>query len=53
MNPEHLQKLKEVVLSNRDRLELKFQEYCSQNGKVTKDAFIGLLLAGGQSLGSK
>lgn len=50
LNPEHLQKLKDRTLSNKDRLEIKFQEHCSQNGKVSKDEFIGLLLAGGQSL---
>lgn len=50
LNSEHLQRLKDRTLSNKDRLELKFQEYCSQNGKVSKDEFIGLLLAGGQNL---
>ena len=44
----HLDTLKERSLSNKDRLEQKYQEYCSTKGKVTKDEFIGVLLSSGQ-----
>ena len=49
IQPSHLEQLKERSLSNRDRLEKKFQEHCSKHGKVSKDEFLGLLLAAGQS----
>ena len=49
IRPELLEQLKEQSLSNRDRMELKYKEYCSKNGKISKDEFIGLLLASGQS----
>lgn len=50
LTPDLLQKLKEKTLSNKDRLELKYQEYCSQNGKVTKDEFLGVLLSIGATV---
>ncbi len=49
IRPELLEQLKEQSLSNRDRMELKYKEYCSKHGKISKDEFIGLLLASGQS----
>ena len=48
LKPEHLEQLKERSLSNKDRLEQKYQEYCSTKGKVSKDEFIGVLLSSGQ-----
>lgn len=43
---QHLDALRERSLSNRDRLEKKYQEYCASHGKVSKDEFLGLLLEG-------
>lgn len=48
VKPEHLGSLKERTLSNKDRLEQRYQDYCAAHGKVTKDEFIGTLLAAGQ-----
>ncbi len=48
VQPAHLQGLRERSLSNKDRLEQKYQEYCAQHGKVSKDEFLGVLLSGGQ-----
>ena len=48
VKPEHLGSLKERTLSNKDRMEKRYQEYCAAHGKVSKDEFIGVLLASGQ-----
>ena len=49
IKPEYLQRLKDQSLSNRDRMELKYKEYCTANGKISKDEFIGILLATGKN----
>lgn len=49
LKSEHLEQLKDRSLSNKDRMEQKYQDYCAANGKVTKDEFIGLLLDGGKT----
>lgn len=48
VRPEHLEQLRDASLSNEDRLKLRFQEYCDKNGKVSRDEFLGILLAGGR-----
>ena len=48
IKPEYLERLKEQSLSNRDRMELKYKEYCTANGKISKDDFIGMLLSSGK-----
>lgn len=53
VQPFHLEQLKERSLSNKDRMEKKYQEYCAAHGKVSKDEFIGILLAGGNDTGSR
>jgi hypothetical protein len=47
IQPAHLVQLKERSLSNKDRMEKRYQEYCAAHGKVSKDEFIGILLAAG------
>ena len=49
VKPEHTDTLKERTLSNKDRMEKRYQEYCVAHGKVSKDEFIGVLLSSGQS----
>lgn len=49
LTSEHLQKLKEWSFSNKDRLEQRYQEYCSNHGKTSKDEFIGILLSNGMN----
>ena len=44
LKPEHLQLLKDQSLSNKDKMEQRYLEYCSKNGKVTRDEYIGILL---------
>jgi hypothetical protein len=48
VRPEQLERLKEQSLSNRDRMELKYKEYCTAHGKVSKDEYIGILLSTGK-----
>jgi hypothetical protein len=48
MQSEHLTQLKEASLSNRDRFDQRYREYCSEKGKISKDEFIGILLAAGK-----
>lgn len=48
LQPAHLEQLKERSLSNRDRMEKRYQDYCASHGKVSKDEFIGILLAAGE-----
>lgn len=44
LKPEHILKLQEQSLSNSDRIEMKYREYIKQNGAITKDEFLGLLI---------
>jgi hypothetical protein len=47
IKPDHLDALKDRTLSNKDRLEKRYQDYCAVNGKVSKDEFLGVLLQAG------
>jgi hypothetical protein len=42
----HLKQLQEASLSNTDRLQLQHRSYIRQHGNISKDEFIGKLLAG-------
>ncbi|PIP91033.1 MAG: hypothetical protein COV38_00430 [Bdellovibrionales bacterium CG11_big_fil_rev_8_21_14_0_20_38_13] len=44
LNDEHLEEIKQSTLSNSDRLDMAYQEYCKQKGQVSKDEYFGLLL---------
>lgn len=44
LTDEHFEEIKQATLSNSDRLEIAYQEYCKQNGQVSKDEYFGLLL---------
>ena len=47
LQPAHLDQLRQRTLSNKDRMEKRYQDYCAAHGKVSKDEFIGVLLADG------
>lgn len=47
LRPEHIQSLKEQSLSNKDRMEKRFLDYCAEHGKVSRDEYIGVLLGQG------
>jgi hypothetical protein len=44
LSDEHLEEIKQASMSNSDRLELAYQEYCKTHGQISKDEFFGLLL---------
>jgi hypothetical protein len=44
LEDEHFEEIKNSTLTNADRLEMKYQEYCRVNGPVSKDEFLGKLL---------
>jgi len=39
-----LETLKDQSLSNKDRLEKRYSDFCARNGRISKDEFIGILL---------
>ena len=46
LQPEHIRQLQEGTLSNGDRLERQFKGFVAKHGTMSKDAFLGKLLAG-------
>lgn len=44
LTDEHLEQIKQATMTNSDRLEVAYQEYCQAHGEVSKDEFFGLLL---------
>jgi len=46
LKERHLEEIKESTLTNADKLELTYREYCKSNGQISKDEYIGRLLKG-------
>lgn len=46
LTPEHLQGLQNATLSNNDRIEIEFRNYCKASGNISKDEFLGLIIKG-------
>ena len=44
LSDDHLEEIKQSTMSNSDRLELAYQEYCKLHGQISKDEYFGLLL---------
>lgn len=44
LTPEHLEEIAEESLTNADRIEIGYQEYCKSHGEVTKDEYLGTLI---------
>ncbi len=44
LSDDHLEEIKQSTMSNSDRLELAYQEYCKTHGQISKDEYFGLLL---------
>jgi hypothetical protein len=44
LRPEHLKQLQDQSLTAKDRFDQKYRDYCTQNGKVSKDEYLGVLL---------
>lgn len=45
MKPEHFESLKANSLSNKDRFEKRYLKHCEKNGKITRDEYLGILMA--------
>lgn len=43
---DHIQKLQESTLTEKDRLHIAHEDYVKENGKITLDQFIGILIRG-------
>ena len=41
---DHIQRLQESTLTEKDRLHIAHEDYVKENGKITLDQFIGLLI---------
>jgi hypothetical protein len=53
IDDSHIKQLQNESLSNEDKLEMKYREYISKNDNISKDDFIGKLLAGESVLGGE
>ena len=42
----HIEQLKELSITNEDRIELKYRQLLKSNTSLSKDVFLGLLLKG-------
>ena len=46
ISQEHIQRLQEATLTEKDRLHIAHEDYVKENGKITLDQFIGILIRG-------
>jgi hypothetical protein len=46
LESRHISELQERSLTNADKLQRQYNEYVKKNGAISKDAYIGRLLAG-------
>lgn len=46
VEPQHILQLQEATLSEEDRLNMAHENYQKNNGKITRDQFIGKLMRG-------
>ena len=53
IGPEHISKLQETSFSEKDRLHIAHEEYVKENGRITLDQFIGMLIRGQITKNSK
>lgn len=53
LKPEHIVEIQEQTYSEQDRLNMAHENYMKDNGKISLDQFIGKLIRGEITLGSK
>ena len=41
----HLEEIKELTYSSKDKLEIQYKKYCETHGNISKDEFLQLLLS--------
>lgn len=46
LEDKHFEEIQNSTLSNADRLEVSYREYCKTNEQISKDEYLGQLLAG-------
>lgn len=44
LTDEHIKDLQEATLTNADKMDRRYKDYCSKNGFISKDQFLGKLL---------
>ena len=45
LEDKHLEEIRDATLSNTDKLEISYQEYCKTHGQISKDEYLGRLLS--------
>jgi hypothetical protein len=45
ISDEVISEIKESTYSSQDQLEIQFKKYCQQNGAISKDQFLQILLS--------
>lgn len=53
LTPDDYREFQESSLSNQDRLERDYAAYCTENGKISKDEYLGKRLNGELTNGQK
>lgn len=54
LSEDHLEEIKASTYTSKDRLEIRYKEYCQEHGNITKEKFLEFLLdASFQDLKSK
>jgi hypothetical protein len=48
--PDDIGSLQASSFSNKDKLEIKYRDYCSAHGKISMDEFLGILLGQNNAL---
>ena len=44
LDEDQLKQIQQLTFSNQDRLEMEYQKHCKENGRISEDDFLGLLL---------
>jgi len=50
VNDAHIKSLQEASMTNSDRLEQRYREYCKKHGATSKDEFLGKILTGNEAI---
>lgn len=45
LKESHLEEIKELTYSSKDKLEIQHRKYCETHGNISKDEFLQLLLS--------
>ena len=45
LNDSHLQEIQEATMTNMDKIDMAYHNYCKNKGQISKDAYLGRLLS--------